>query len=244
MIRFTKERVIRSILAVWLALVLVVSLTGCGSDRPASAANPKKDGQERTADAKEAKPAYGDMIIQGSIGDATVLLPVLANDSASFDITSMIYNGLVKYDKDLKLVGSLAERWEISEDNLRIRFFLRNDVKWQDGTPFTARDVKYTYEVTVDPNTPTSYATDFLRVKKKDGFRILDDYTVEVEYEKPYAPALGSWGQDMLPAHLLEGEDITKSPLKRMPVGTGPYQFKQWTTQEKIIVDAYPDYYD
>jgi len=181
------------------------------------------------------------MIIRGSIGDATVLLPVLANDSASFDITGLIYNGLVKYNKDINLVGELADRWEISEDKLRIKFFLRKNVKWQDGKPFTSRDVEYTYKVYVDPKTPTSYATDFLRVKD---FHVLDDHTVEVVYEKPYAPALASWGQGMLPVHLLEGEEITKSPLKREPVGTGPFRFREWKTGEKIIVDANPDYFD
>ncbi len=73
----------------------------------------------------------------------------------------------MKYDKDIKLTGQLAEKWEISEDNLKIRFFLRKDVIWQDGQPFTAKDVEYTYKVYVDPKTPTAYATDFLRVKKR-----------------------------------------------------------------------------
>jgi len=181
------------------------------------------------------------MLVRGSIGDASVLLPVLASDSGSFDITGMIYNGLVKYDKDINLVGDMAERWEISEDKLTIRFFLRKDVRFQDGKPFTARDVEYTYKIYVDPKTPTAYATPFLKVKE---FRVLDDYTVEVTYGKPYAPALGSWGVGMLPRHLLEGTDITQSPLKRNPIGTGPFRFKEWVTSEKIVVDAYDDYYD
>jgi peptide/nickel transport system substrate-binding protein len=147
----------------------------------------------------------------------------------------------VKYDKDINLVPELAEKWEISDDKLTIRFHLRKDVKWQDGKPFTSRDVKLTYDLYVDPKTPTSYATDFLKVKE---FRVLDDYTVEVKYEKPYAPALGSWGQGMLPAHLLEGQDVTKSPLKRDPVGTGPYKFKSWKTGESITLDSYHDYFE
>ena len=79
------------------------------------------------------EPAYGDMLIKGSIGDVSVLLPVLASDSASFEATGLIFNGLVKYDKNIKLEGDLAEKWDISQDNLKIRFFLRKNVKWQDG---------------------------------------------------------------------------------------------------------------
>ncbi len=170
-----------------------------------------------------------------------MLLPVLASDSASFDITGLVYNGLVKYDKDIVLTGDLAERWEISPDNLRIKFFLRKGVKWHDGNPFTSKDVEYTYKVYVDPGTPTAYATDFMKVKE---FRVLDDYTVEVIYDRPYAPALGSWGQGMLPCHLLEGKDITQSPLKREPIGTGPYRFVEWKTGEKTTLDSFHEYFE
>jgi peptide/nickel transport system substrate-binding protein len=55
---------------------------------------------------------------------------------------------------------------------------------------------------------------------------------------------LASWGTTMLPAHLLEGKDITKSPLSRMPVGTGPYRFKEWVAGQKIVLDANPDYFE
>ncbi len=229
----------RSILLTLLAVALL-PISSCGdSDKAETGADKETRRVAKTA-AKEYEPATGGMIIRGTIGDASVLLPVLASDSASADINGLIYNGLVKYDKDLQLVPELAERWEISEDKLRIRFFLRKDVTWQDGKPFTTRDVEYTYKVYVDPKTPTAYASDFLRVKE---FRVLDDYTFEVTYGKAYAPALASWGQGMLPAHLLEGTEITRSDLKRNPVGTGPYIFKEWKTGEKIVVDYNPNYF-
>jgi len=70
------------------------------------------------------KPAFGDMIITGSIGEPSNLIPILSVDSASHDVASYVYNGLVKYDKDLIIVGDLAESWEISKDNLSITFQL------------------------------------------------------------------------------------------------------------------------
>jgi peptide/nickel transport system substrate-binding protein len=222
-------------------LFLAFFLTSCNSDN-SNRSGTSADKPRSEAQAKEPPvPAYGDMIIRGSIGDASVLLPVLASDSASFDITGLIYNGLVKYDKDIVLTGDLAERWEISPDNLKIKFFLRKDVKWHDGHPFTSKDVEYTYKVYVDPGTPTAYATDFLKVKE---FKVLDDYTVEVVYNEPYAPALGSWGQGMLPSHLLEGKDVTQSPLKREPIGTGPYKFVEWKTGEKTTLDSFHEYFE
>ena len=77
-------------------------------------------------DNKPAVPAYGDTIIMGTGGDASNLLPVLSSDSASSSLNSLVYNGLVRYDKDLHLEGDLAESWGgFSPDNLKIVFHLR-----------------------------------------------------------------------------------------------------------------------
>ena len=122
------------------------------------------------------------MIVEGSIGDASNLIPLLSADSTSHQIAGMVFNGLVKYDKDVKIIGDLAESWDVSKDGLIITFHLRKNVKWHDGQPFTAHDVLYTYQVTIDPKTPTAYAGDFLKVKKAE---VLDDYTFRVTYDKP-----------------------------------------------------------
>ncbi len=187
------------------------------------------------------KPAYGDAIVVGSIGDASNLIPLLASDTPSFEIAGYVYNGLVKYDKDLNLVGDLAESWDVSKDGLTITFHLRHGVKWHDGVEFTSADVLYTYRVTIDPKTPTAYAEDFKQVKRAEA---PDRYTFRVTYGKPFAPALASWGMSILPSHLLEGKDITKSDLARKPVGTGPYRFKEWVAGQKIVLEAYKNYFE
>ena len=68
---------------------------------------------------------YGDAIITASIGDASTLVPILASDSASADICGLVFNGLIRYDKDLNPEGDLAESWDIKEDGLVIIFHLR-----------------------------------------------------------------------------------------------------------------------
>jgi len=186
-------------------------------------------------------PAYGDTLVTGSIGEASTLIPLLASDNASHTIAGYIYNGLVKYDKDLNLVGDLARSWEVSPDGLVITFHLRRGVKWQDGHEFTSHDVLYTYRVTIDPKTPTAYAEDFKQVKKVE---TPDPYTVRVTYDHPFAPALASWGSSILPAHLLEGKEITRSDLARKPVGTGPYRLKEWVAGQKITLEVYDDYFE
>ena len=188
-----------------------------------------------------ALPATGDALVEGTIGEASTLIPLLATDSSSHAVAGLVYNGLVKYDKNLNIVGDLAESFEISPDGLTITFHLHRGVKWHDGAPFSSKDVLYTYNVTVDPQTPTAYAEDFKQVKS---ISALDYHTVQVKYDSPFAPALASWGVNILPAHLLEGKDITKSSLARNPVGTGPYRFKEWVSGQKIVLEANKAYFE
>ena len=186
-------------------------------------------------------PEYGDTFIEASIGDASNLLPVLSSDSASSAINSLVYNGLLRYNGQLELEGELAERWEVSEDNRTLTFHLRRDVRWHDGTPFTASDVKFTYELYIDPEIPTAYAESFSQVTRVE---TPDPYTFIAHYDTPYAPALQSWATAIHPRHLLEGTDVLRSPLSRSPVGTGPYRFVEWVSGEKIVLEANTDYFE
>ncbi|MBI4698640.1 MAG: peptide-binding protein [Nitrospirae bacterium] len=186
--------------------------------------------------------AYGDALVTGSIGEPSVLVPMLAGDSASHDVAGLIFNGLVKYDTDLSVIGDLAESWEVSPDGLIITFHLRRGVKWADGVEFTADDVMFGFNTIRDEKTPTAYKEDFLQVKKAE---VLDKYTFRVTYEKPFAPALTSWGSlVVLPKHLLEGKDITKSDFARNPIGMGPYKLSKWTAGQEVVLDSNKDYFE
>lgn len=188
-----------------------------------------------------AVPVTGDSLIEGTIGEASTLIPLLATDASSHAVAGLVYNGLVKYDKNLNIVGDLAKSFDVSKDGLTITFHLHHGVKWHDGAPFTSRDILYTYRVTVDPETPTAYAEDFKQVKN---ITAPDLYTIQVTYDSPFAPALASWGMNILPAHLLEGKDITRSLLSRNPVGTGAYRFKEWVSGQKIVLEANSAYFE
>jgi len=184
---------------------------------------------------------YGDAFVSGSISDARTLNPILVSDTASSEVSGMLFNGLVKYDKDINLIGDLALRWEIKEGGLVIIFYLRKDVSWHDGHNFDAYDVEFTYRKLIDPKIATPYSGDFERVKS---FEVLDDYTIKVTYKEPFAPALASWGMPVLPRHILENQDLNASVFSRQPIGTGPYRFKSWRPQEKIELAANPSYFE
>jgi len=180
-------------------------------------------------------------ITVGFLADARNLLPLFASDSASGDISGLIFNGLVKYDKNIKLVGDLAKSWEIRKNGLEIIFHLREGVKWHDGVEFTSDDVVFTYKTITNPNVPTPYSSIYGPVKKIEA---LDRYTIKVEYSEPFAPALESWAMGIIPKHILEGKDLTKEEFSRHPIGTGPYRLKEWVTGQKIVLEAYEGYFE
>ena len=191
--------------------------------------------------AREPEIKYPDTITVGLLADAKRLLPLLASDSASGEISGHIFSGLTKYDKDIRITGELAESWDISPDGLQITFHLRKGVKWHDGAEFTSEDVLFTYQTVINPQTPTPYSSNYGPVDKVE---IPDLYTVRVKYKEPYAPALESWGMGILPKHVLEGKDLSSPDLNRNPIGTGPYKLREWVTGQKIVLEAFDGYYE
>jgi peptide/nickel transport system substrate-binding protein len=196
---------------------------------------------EPAASSGSGLPAVGDTYVEASLGDPSRLNPLLASDSASGSVNSYLFNGLVKYDKNLKLVGDLAESWDVRANGLEIIFHLRKNVRWHDGVPFTADDVVFTYERLIDPNVLTPYGSDFALVKS---VTVLDPHTVKVVYQESFAPALESWGMGMIPRHVFENGNFNSHPANRNPVGTGPFKFHELKTDEKAVLMANPDYFE
>ncbi len=183
----------------------------------------------------------GDAYVDSSIGDASTLNPVLCSDSASSDIVGLVFNGLVKYDKNIKLVGDLAESWTVTSRGLVITFHLRHKVRWHDGQPFTAEDVLFTYQKLRDKTVHTPFSSDFEDVKS---VTVLDPFTLQVAYKKPFAPGLASWGMGIVPKHIFQTGNFNTHPANRAPIGTGPYRFKEWKTDQYILLEANPDYFE
>jgi peptide/nickel transport system substrate-binding protein len=179
--------------------------------------------------------------VVSSIGDARRLNPIIANDSASGTINDQIFSGLVKYDKDIKLIGDLAERWDVSLDGRTITFHLRKNVQWHDGAPFTADDCLFTYQRLMDPKVATPYGSSYIDVAKAEA---VNKHAFRVTYKEPFSPALESWSMGVIPKHLLEGKDINTDGFNRKPVGTGPYRFKEWIAGQKLVLEANERYFE
>ncbi|HMK60154.1 MAG TPA: peptide-binding protein [Dissulfurispiraceae bacterium] len=208
-------------ISTWLTLFsIVIFITGCS---------------------REPSIKYPNDITLGTLADAKRLLPLLASDSASSQVSGYIFNGLTKYDKYLKITGDLAESWDISPDGLTIVFHLRKGVKWHDGVEFTADDVMFTYSSVMDPKIPTPYSSNYGPVGT---VQAIDKYTIKVRYKQPYAPALESWGMGIIPKHALEGKDLASPEISQKPIGTGPYRLKEWVTGQKILLEAFDQYFE
>jgi peptide/nickel transport system substrate-binding protein len=188
-----------------------------------------------------AEPQHGGSIVEAMLGEPDNLITPLSTSSASHEVASQIYVSLLKYDKNIELVPYAAKSYEILDGGRRIRFVLREDVRWFDGEPLTAEDVEFTYKLMIDPETPTAYAENFKAVK---AFKLTGRYSFEVEYDQPFAKALITWANDILPKHVLEGENLLDTRYSREPMGAGPYKLREWTSGSRIVLEANPDYFE
>ena len=220
------------LIIIFLMLPLAACSGGEGPETPVPPVDPAQ---------VPAGPEEGGSLVMDMLGEPSNLIAILATDASSHEVASQIYVSLIKYDKNLNLVPYAAESFEVLDGGKRIRFKLRKDIRWFDGEPLTARDVEFTYRLTIDPKTPTAYKEN---LKAVSAFRLIDDYTFEVEYEQPFAKALITWAMDILPEHTLKGEDLLGTRYSRNPVGAGPYTLAEWSPGSRIVLKANPDYFE
>jgi len=166
----------------------------------------------------------------------------LATDSSSSEIANHIFNGLVKYDKDAKeIIGDLAEKFYF-EDNKTLVFELKKGVTWQDGAPFSSKDVLFTYEMINDPQVVSPYTSTFRMVERLE---VVDALTLKIHYKEPYFKALELWMSGILPWHLLKDEkNMMSAAFNTHPVGTGPYRLEKLEFSKNIELRANPDYFE
>ncbi len=170
------------------------------------------------------------------------LNPLLATDSSSAEIAGFLFNGLVKYDKNLSaIIGDLATEYYY-ENNTTLVFKLNPHAKWHDGEKFSAKDVVFTYETLISPKIASPYSADFRFV---ESVIAVDDLTIRVKYKKPYFKALETWMMGILPWHILKDEtDLMNSSFNKNPIGTGAFKLYQLESSKNIILIANDDYFD
>ncbi len=162
--------------------------------------------------------------------------PRFATDVQSSRLTELIFNGLVKFDRNLEIVPDLCDRWEMV-DRDKFRFYLKKGVKFHTGETLTARDVVYTFKSLLSDEfkSPLKGAYDFLR-----DVRAVDDYTVDFTLAYEYAPFLSSMTMGIVPEDYAgkTGEKFSDNPS-----GTGAFRFDSMLREREIRLKANKDYF-
>jgi len=191
----------------------------------------------------------GGTVIEASFSDAENLNPVLWTDAVSNKVGSMLFNGMVDISpEDLSPIPDLAKSWEVSDDSLTFTFYLRDDVTWHDGAPFTAHDVKFTYEAMLNEDINSIRRADLVDILTPEQIVVLDDYTIQFQLSQVDAAFLISRAVlPIVPQHILGDltpEEFNAADFNTLsPIGTGPFTFREWVKDDHVAVVRNPDYF-
>ena len=204
----------KKLFAVILTAALLLSLAACGTGRSDK----------------------GSTLVYGS-GDYDSINPIM---NEHCEIKHLLFDSLVKPDRNGEPVASLAESWTYDDVSLTYTFKLRSDVKWHDGEAFTAEDVKFTIEAIMDPENGSENYPNYIEIAE---IKILSDTEIAFVLSEPNYAFLDYMTMSILPEHRLRGEDMWESAYFKAPVGTGPYKLDSWDVGQAIVMVKNEDYF-
>ncbi|WP_419926084.1 ABC transporter substrate-binding protein [Candidatus Poriferisocius sp.] len=248
--------------------VIAVLMAGCSDDPgPAESASPAeaivKELRRNAEGFSYEVGTHGGTLTVATISEPLTFNLALSNDAGSGRVLSYLFEGLTETSWLTDEVEPLlAESWERSDDGLRWVFHLRDDVRWHDGTPFTAHDVEFTFNEVIyseDFHASSRTAFEFRHLNPDTGqweespmaVAALDEYTVEFVLPRPFAPFLRSMGTAIYPKHVLE-RPIAESSFEEFwaldtdpaeIVGTGPFTIGEYSPGERIVFERNPGYW-
>jgi peptide/nickel transport system substrate-binding protein len=198
------------------------------------------------ADVAFAQKAGG--ILKISHFDSPASMSILEESTAAALRPMMgVFNNLVMYKQDVaqasmrSIVPDLATSWSENEEGTQLTFPLRQGVKWHNGKPFTARDVRCTWELL------SGKATEKLRINpRKSWYSNVEEVTANGNYEvtfhlkRPQPALLGLLASGWSPIYPC---DVSPRDMRNHPIGTGPFRFVEFKPNEVIRVTRNPDYW-
>lgn len=243
----------KSIIVMLALLIAATALAGCGQ-------KPAEQGKEEQPQKEASK-----ILRVGIMSNPPKLDPVFATDTSSARVIYQIFETLVDYDNDGNVQPLLAESWDISEDALEYVFHLRKGVKFHSsvageptangGREVTADDWiwSFNYILNPDTNSPRAYFLDMIKgyeeyqekkTEQISGISKIDDYTIKIQLEYPFAPFLSVLAYNTF--NVLPKEDVEKYGTDQFnfhPVGTGPFKFEEWIQDDKIVLSKNENYW-
>ena len=209
-----------------VALIGATVLGGCG-------------GGERSSTAG----GGGGTIVVGMRTDLGGMNPVTYGDQYTYELINYaLFTPLVQYDSTLAIKPYLAESWELTGDT-GVVFHIRRDVRWQDGKPVNAEDVKFTFDLAKTPETASLVGSAFLA--EVDRAETVDSFTIRFHFARPHAQALEDFWWAPLPKHLLSNVkpvELKNAPFNQQPVGSGPFKLVEWQHNQRMVLERNPDF--
>ncbi|MGB9640111.1 MAG: ABC transporter substrate-binding protein, partial [Anaerolineales bacterium] len=196
------------------------------------------------------QPVSGGVYSEALIGSFERLNPVLDyTNQVDRDVDRLLYSGLIKFDDRGLPQPDLAESWGISADGKTYNFSLRANAVWHDGSPLTSDDVIFTVDALRSDASPLP--NDIKEMWKQVQLNSLDAKTLQFHLPEPFAPFLDYLTFGILPKHILGGtsvEAMVNAPFNSQPVGSGPFKFKQFQSENGAIIgvelSAFEQYYN
>ncbi|MBP9094813.1 ABC transporter substrate-binding protein, partial [bacterium] len=178
-------------------------------------------------------------IVLGMVWEPVSFNPVRGIDSGSYTAASLVYDGLVKYDRQMNLRPALAESFAISEDGLTYRFRLRPNLRFSNGQPLTTSDVKASLLLGASELSP--FKSDYADIKTID---IANDRDILVKLARRCQPLISRLAElRILPANLLNSPDHGNQVISRHPIGTGPFRLVRWESGLELVFERNPYYW-
>jgi len=195
-------------------------------------------------------------IFRQVLGDSpSTLDPAFVTDNYGGAVVHQLFDGLVQFDAHLKPLPAIAEFWEASPDGCIWTFTLRRGVTFHHGREVTAHDVVYSFTRLLDPQKPLPVTEFFRRIQGAkefmqgkthhvEGLKAVDRYTFQMVLEEPLASLWAVLG--LHNTRVVPREEVEKleGHFGRAPVGTGPFKFVRWETNQEIVLEANDQYYE
>jgi oligopeptide transport system substrate-binding protein len=196
----------------------------------------------------QAPPKQGGTLRAVFSADPPTLDPKDATDLTSSGVIRQVFDALLELDERLKPVPALARSWTVSTDQRLYTFALRPGVKFHNGREMKAADVKYSFERAAKGKRPWVFekitgARNFIKGAAPEitGVRVVDDLTIEIRLDKPFAPFLHLIAYDA--ASVVPPEEADKAGFASRPVGTGAFRFVSWRRDDQVVVERFGDHF-
>lgn len=218
-------------------LVIFSLLAGCSSGKT----NTNEGKTEKGTTEESGKPKFGGSLTVGMTADPDTLNPLVSNTTPGNWINSAIYPHLMTMNSKGEKVPYIADTFTTSEDGKTVTFKLKQGLKWQDGTPITSADVKFTGEYLAEHKLQWT-AGIFESVESTE---TPDDLTVVYNLKQPYpgfAGTLGYWVR-IVPKHIWEKVSDPKNFDNPEPIGAGPFKMVKWERGQYVEMEAVDEWF-